>query len=270
MMELITTHTHSTFCEHAVDTLDDMIQAAVDAGITTMAMTEHYPITTAFDETLNASMLPHRLEDYIRTAKAKQEEHADIDLLVGCELDWFGDLEDRDIDDADLKPFDVILGSVHYIDRWLFNSSRFKDIWEQVDIDDAWRAYIDLWCDAAASNRPFTIMAHPDVIKKFGYRPSFDLSSSYARMADAAQAGGRMIEVNTAGIRDTVNELYPAPGLLEAFCHAGVPCTVGTDAHQIAHIASGINEAYAAMHDAGYRFVTVPTRNRGRRTIPIE
>ena len=32
MTELITMHTHSTFCNHAKDPLGDMVQAAVDAG----------------------------------------------------------------------------------------------------------------------------------------------------------------------------------------------------------------------------------------------
>ena len=44
MTELITMHTHSTFCNHAKDPLGDMVQAAVDAGIAHMAATEHYPI----------------------------------------------------------------------------------------------------------------------------------------------------------------------------------------------------------------------------------
>ncbi len=268
-MELITTHTHSTFCEHGQDSLADMISTAVAAGISTMAATEHYPITTAFDETLKASMLPHRLNDYISAVAEQQRLHPDLDLLLGCELDWFGDLEDRSISDDDLACFDVILGSVHFIDRWLFNSTRFEEHWAEVDADEMWLRYFDLWCEAAASDRPFTVMAHPDVVKKFGYMPSFDLMPHYKRMAEAAQAGGRMVEVNTAGIRDKVGELYPAPDLLREFCRAGVPCTVGTDAHRCAHIAAGISEAYSAMHQAGYRFVTVPTKGRGRRQVEI-
>lgn len=268
-MELITTHTHSTFCEHAQDSLEDMVQAAISAGISTMAATEHYPISKAFDETLKATMLASRLDDYIAAVRTQQELHPDFDLLLGCELDWFGSLEDRDIAPEDLACFDVVLGSVHFIDRWLFNSTRFEERWLEADVDAAWLRYIDLWCDAASSDRPFSVMAHPDVVKKFGFKPSFDLRPHYARMAEAALAGGRMVEVNTAGIRDKVDEFYPAPALLEEFARAGVPCTVGTDAHRKEHVAAGIREAYAAMYDAGYRHVTVPTKGRGRRQIEI-
>ncbi len=268
-MELITTHTHSTFCEHAKDSLSDMVNAAIAAGITTMAATEHYPITKAFDESLKATMLASRLDEYVTAVRQEQAAHPELDLLLGCELDYFGDLEDRIIDDDDLACFDVILGSVHFIDRWLFNSTRFEEHWHDVDVDAVWIRYIDLWCDAAVSDRPFTVMAHPDVVKKFGFMPSFDLVPYYRRMADAAQAGGRMVEVNTAGLRDKVGEVYPSPDLLTEFAHAGVPCTVGTDAHRVEHIASGIQDAYAAMYAAGYRNVTVPTKGRGRRVIPL-
>ena len=49
MTELITMHTHSTFCNHAKDPLGDMVQAAVDAGIAHMAASDHYTIPDDHD-----------------------------------------------------------------------------------------------------------------------------------------------------------------------------------------------------------------------------
>lgn len=80
-------------------------------------------------------------------------------------------------------------------------------------------------------------MSHPDLAKKFGYYPSFSLESLYDEMAEAARAGGRMVEVNTSGGYYACAEMFPAPGLLAAFCRAGVPCTVGCDSHDPANVA---------------------------------
>ena len=113
-------------------------------------------------------------------------------------------------------------------------------------------------------------MSHPDLAKKFGYYPSFNLERLYNEMAEAARAGGRMVEVNTSGAYYACAEMFPAPGLLAAFCRAGVPCTVGTDAHVPANVARDIEKAYRLMYEAGYRTVTVPTADGDRRAIAIE
>lgn len=270
-MKLITLHTHSSFCGHATDSLSDMVQAAEDAGIAVMAATEHYPLSRSFKEASHASMPAERLEEYKAAVRAEREKHPGMELLVGCELDWLGNDEDRDLKPDDFADFDVVLGSVHFIDRWLLNSSRYLDAWNAADVDALWTAYVDAWCEAATSSMPFTVMAHPDVIKKFGHYPrSLDMGALYGRMAEAAVAGRRAVEVNTSGMFSPCAQYYPAPELLSEFCRAGVPCTVGTDAHCTAHIARHVREAYAYMHAAGYREVAVPLVGGGMRMMPID
>ena len=260
MTRLITMHTHSSFCNHATDPLPAMVDAARAAGISAMACTEHYPIPDELDPTKHSTMPAERLPRYIEAVREQQRLHDDIDILLGCELDWLGMPDPRGISAADFEQFDIMLGSVHFVDGVLVNGSRSRAMWEKSDVDAVWLRYIDLWCDAARSDLPFTVMAHPDVVKRLGYRPSFDLEPHYERMAQAAAEGGRMIEVNTSGLYHECAELYPAPGLLRAFRRAGVAATVGTDAHAAKHIARGIGEAYDALRAAGYTRLAVPQR----------
>ena len=120
--------------------------------------------------------------------------------------------------------------------------------------DVIWRRYVELWCEAASDARqPFTIMSHPDLAKKFDRYPSFDLGPLYDRMAEAAAAGGRMVEVNTSGAYYACAEMFPAPALLAAFRRAGVPCTVGCDSHDPANVARDIRRAYDLMYVAPER-----------------
>ena len=58
-------------------------------------------------------------------------------------------------------------------------------------------------------------MSHPDLAKKFGYYPSYDLAPLYEEMAEAARAGERMVEVNTSGGYYACAEMFPAPALLQ-------------------------------------------------------
>ena len=59
-----------------------------------------------------------------------------------------------------------------------------------------------------------------------------------------------MVEVNTSGSYYACKEMFPAPALLVEFRRAGVPCTVGTDAHVPANVARDIAAAYRLMAQA--------------------
>ena len=166
MTELITMHTHSTFCNHAKDPLGDMVQAAVDAGIAHMAATEHYPIPDELDPSKRSTMPAERLEAYIDVVR-EQQKRDDIDVLLGCELDWLGKDETRALHASDFDRFDVVLGSIHFVDRWLMVSHKNMSRWKSVDLEAFWNRYVELWCEAAKSDMPFTVMAHADVGKKF-------------------------------------------------------------------------------------------------------
>ena len=271
-MELVNTHCHCVYSGHGVGSVAEYAQAADAAGLTTLAFTEHYPLSPAFDPEEYLSMRPDLVELYLAEIEEARAAHPEIEFVVGTEMDYLGDLEDRAIAEADLAPFRFRLLSVHFIDGWAFDDPAQRSRWEEPGAPDAiWRRYGELWC-AAASDRslPYDCMSHPDLAKKFGYYPTFNLERLYDEMAEAARAGERMVEVNTSGGYYACAEPFPAPGLLAAFCRAGIPCTVGCDSHDPANIARDIERAYGLMHAAGYRTVTVPTATGDRRSITIE
>ena len=88
-------------------------------------------------------------------------------------------------------------------------------------------------------------------------------------MDDALASTDKMVEVNTAGAYYDCKQMYPAPELLRLFCRAGIPCSVGTDAHAPEHVTRGLDKAYALMYEAGYRSITVPTATGDRRCVPL-
>lgn len=269
-MELITTHTHTCFTNHGEGTVEELVSAAVAAGVTTIAVTEHYPMTSTFDPDRYLSMPAERMDDYLAAIEAARVAHPNIEILSGCELDWLGADEDRALTKEALAPFQLILGSVHFVDRWPFDDPAQRSRWEEVGADAIWTRYFDIWCEAVSSDMPFHVMSHPDLAKKFNYYPSFDPQPLYEQAAEACAAAGRMVEVNTSGSYYACKEMFPAPALLRAFCRAGVPCTVGTDAHKPEHVARDIEAAYRLMAEAGYRTVTVPTASGDRREVTIE
>lgn len=271
-MELVNTHCHCVYSGHGTGTIAEYADAAAAAGLTTLAFTEHFPLSAAFDPDEYLSMRPQMVNAYLAEIDEARARHPQIEFVTGTEMDYLGALEDRQLTEEALAPFRFRLLSVHFIDGWAFDDPDQKARWKEPGAPDAiWRRYGELWCEAASNaSLPYDAMSHPDLAKKFGYYPSFSLEPLYDEMAEAARAGGRMVEVNTSGGYYACAEMFPAPGLLAAFCRAGVPCTVGCDSHDPANVARDIERAYGLMYEAGYRSVTVPTATGDRRSITIE
>src|SRR5262249_30134378 len=94
--------------------------------------------------------------------------------------------------------------------------------------------------------------AHPDLPKKFGYRPGGDLRRFYEPAVAALAECGLAYEINTAGLRKECRELYPAPEFVALACSAGVPVLINSDSHAVAELGAGFAEAVALAKSAGY------------------
>ncbi|MGI6105091.1 MAG: histidinol-phosphatase HisJ family protein [Raoultibacter sp.] len=269
-MERVNMHTHTSYCGHGEGSVEALVAAAKQKGIVRLAVTEHFPLSTALDYDAYLSMRAEDLDSYEADVLQARSKNPDMHILLGCEMDWLGAEEDRAPEQKDLSRFDLVLGSVHFVDGWAFDDPSQKGRWDELGADYIWRRYFELWCKAVLSDEPFTIMSHPDLCKKFGYRPSFDPTELYREAAEAARVAGRMVEVNTSGAFYACKEMYPAPGLLQEFRHAEVPCSIGTDAHTPANVARGLDDGIKLMYESGYREITVPTTSKDRCSITID
>jgi histidinol-phosphatase (PHP family) len=241
--------------------------------MTLVALTEHLPLPSDVDDGTFA-MDPLKMDEYFSHLEEARRTYHDIEILFGTEIDWRWKAEDYILKWLARWPFELRLGSVHMLtdavgNQWEFDHPRYAEGWNERGEEQVWRDYLVLWKQALASAVPFDIMTHPDLPKKLGYKPRFDTAGYYAEMAEAARAAGVMIEVNTSGLHKPVREIYPAPALLKAFCEAGVPCSVNSDAHSPSHVGRDFDKGYAAMRAAGYTHMTVPTRSGDRREIPL-
>ncbi|MHB8681957.1 MAG: PHP domain-containing protein [Acidimicrobiales bacterium] len=177
---------------------------------------------------------------------------AGLPVVLGLEVDYYRGRMD---DVAALLagyPFDVLLGSVHWIGAW-----RFDDIgddvsmaqWSARSVDEAWDQYTGAMEELAASGT-CDVLAHPDLVKVAGHRP-MSPEECWERLAEAAASSGMAAEVSSAGWRKPVGEAYPAPGLLQRFAARGVPFTTASDAHRVGEVAQRAGELAALLAGAG-------------------
>jgi len=265
--ELIDCHVHTELSGHGSGTVAQVVGAAVFKGLSGLVLTEHLPLPEGLDPGSHISMPHDGLVRYAADIGEWAARARGVQVVAGAEADW---IPGREAETAQIRQaaldagIAILLGSVHFLDGWAFDDPHRIDEWGERDVDAVWRHYFEIWCDAARSGL-FDVMAHPDLVKKFGHFPVSDVTDLYSEAARAALEGGVAIEVSTAGLRKPVAELYPGTELLSVFSQAGVPATVGSDAHDPAEVGLDIDRAYGALVAAGYRSVTFPvSRGEGR------
>lgn len=175
-------------------------------------------------------------------------------LKVGIEADYIAGAEERIRDLLSARPFDYVVGSVHFLGDSAVDQDRW-DVWkaEGGDPDRVWSRYFDRLAEAARSGL-FDIMAHPDLVKVWGSGrpgPERDPRAFYEPAVEAIAESGVAVEVSTAGLRKPVSEIYPAAGFAALCVEAGVPFTLSSDAHLPEEVGYAYDEAIAFMRDLG-------------------
>ena len=225
-------------------------------AVSEIAITEHvYRFAQARDWNEDPWWREEATEDvdaYCAAVLAARD--AGLPVLLGIEMDWLAGRRDEIAAFLDARPFDVVLGSVHWIGALVIDNPAAAD-WGGRPPEEVWRSYLAELVAAARSGL-FDVLSHPDLPKVFGTRMPRALESALDEAVAAIAATGVAIECSSAGLRKPVGELYPAPALLARFREAGVPATLSSDAHQPGDVARDYATAVAALRGAGYETIT--------------
>ena len=259
-MELIDCHSHTAYSGHGQGTLADAVARACELGLAVYAQTEHLTLPEELDPQRGDSMSEQDARTYLEQLRRLQAhlagKGAATQLVAGIEADW---LPGRAQELQELcAPYDYVIGSIHFLKGMPLDNSDDMRLWEELGTDGVWELYLNSLEELVRSAAPIQCLGHPDLPNVFGQRPSFSLEDAFADIARLAAQRELIVEVNTAGWFKPAQEQYPAAALLRIFCQAGLPCTVGCDAHRPEQVGRGVREAYRLMYEAGYRHVTHP------------
>lgn len=255
-------HTHTALCKHGTGSVEDVVVRAIELGLDEIGCSEHIPMPDRFDEV-------HRmtLEEYTdiyapAVFEASERYKSSIVVRRAIEADFFAGTEawvQRFIDEND---FDYVIGSVHFLGAWGFDNPVFVHRYEERDIDQTYEQY---FATVAASARSglFDIIAHCDLVKKFGHRPTKSMAEPMRAMMEEIRRHDLAIEINTSGLRKPVGEPYPGADILALAKELRVPITLGSDAHSVEDVAAGFAEAVELVeHYAGGRLSVFEKRQR--------
>jgi len=250
--------------------MERYVERAIQAGLTELGFSDHlfmYWLPPA-ERDPELTMAEWEHDFYIQDVeRCRSRYRSDVTIRLATEADFIPGHEARLEQILRSYDWDYVIGSVHFVDGWGFDDSRYRAGFAEWDIDALYARYFDL-VGASAETGLFDTIGHSDLVKKFGHRPASDQSSAYAVLAARLARTGVCIEVNTGGLRKPVAEVYPHPDLLRAYQLAGVPVTFGSDAHAPHEVAADLASATELMRAAGYTEF-VKYEGRQRTAVPL-
>lgn len=245
--------------------MEAYVEAAIAAGLKEIGFSDHIPMywLPAEKRDPGIAMRMEELEEYVGDVLRLRSRYPEIPIRLGVEADFIPGREDDLTRLLSPYPWDYVIGSVHFIGDWDFDNPASVNRYAEWDISELYAKFFTLECMAAESGL-FDILAHIDLIKKFGHRPSHDLGRLYTDVASTIARAGVAIELSTAGLRKPVREIYPNPSLLKECCDRGVPLIISSDAHRPEEVSWGFKEARELALAIGY---TQTVRFEGRRRL---
>ena len=219
-------HTHSTFCD-GKSTPEEIVRAAIQKEFGAIGFSSH-------------SEMLQDPEAYVREIhRLKAAYRGQIRILCGIEADWPCPL--------DLKPYDYVIGSVHFVPTPHGGRLAVDDTPEILlnGIRDEFggsaerfvRAYFKTEREMILAGS-FTILGHPDLVRKFNAKtPYFDETAAWyneelAQTADAIKKSGKRVEINTGAIsRGWMDDAYPSAAFRALLRARGVRFILSSDAH---------------------------------------
>jgi len=290
-------HIHTELCQHAEGKASAFRARAVELGLPEICFTDHVPNPDGYDPVNRM-----RLDQFplYRTMVADLARASQSVVLFGIEADYYNGCERFLQDWLPRQEFDMVIGSVHYIDNWGFDNPDERHVWDSVDVTNTWAAYFNLIGKLAdsrltdsrltdsrltdsrltdnrltdsrladsrlADSRLADVVGHLDLPKKFGYRPSDqDLKEMAQPALDRVAAAGMAIEINSSGLRRPVHEIYPSALLLSLAKARDIPICFGSDAHRPEEVGWQFDASLALARSAGY---THAMHYRHRRPLP--
>ena len=240
-------HMHTTVSFDAKGTPEEMVAAAVKAGLKEICFTDHidYEIgvekqTMVFDtEAYNAAY-----DHLVEPVGLKIRRGMEFGLKRYNQADLRRDLQRRH--------FDFVLGSVHFVDEV---DIYWKPFWVDKTVEQAYMRYLEETLECVRVHDDYDVLGHLTYICKSPENPDQIpiYYKDYQEIGDEIMkilvSKGKGMEINTSGV-DRCGDFLPTEGFFRRFKELGGEIvTIGSDAHDPSRVGQYSDRACQMMKD---------------------
>ena len=248
-------HIHTTLCGHASGSMEAYIEFALTQPLREIGFSDHLPMVKWAHP--DYAMPFEKLPEYVQRVLTLRQTYPNLPIKLGIEADYFTPNEETAIRALLAQyPFDYVYGSAHFVEDWAIDDPNNKRRWERLGVNTVYELYFAQLQKAARSGL-FDIITHPDLPKKFGQRPTKDLSAVIETTIRCIKDAGMAMEINTSGLRKPVKEMYPAIEMLSVIKKYDIPLVFGSDAHAPNEVGRDFAEARRVAKACGFTELAV-------------
>lgn len=254
---LVDYHIHTYLCGHAEGEPLEYVREAERKGVSEIGFSDHIMVDKWRPE---YAMKITQVEEYVKLVETV-EKQSSIPIKLGAEIDYFPGREGEIGRIMEEFPFDYTIGSVHFLGDWVIDDPRYVDEYYRRDINEVYIQYFSI-VEKMVSSGLFDIVGHLDIVKKFGFKPTIDITPIVSRILRKIKVNGLCVEINTAGLEKPAKEVYPSEWILRMCKEMEIPATLGSDSHKPWEVGRHFNVALNLMRKVGYRQIATFSRRK--------
>ncbi|MDZ7341121.1 MAG: histidinol-phosphatase HisJ family protein [candidate division KSB1 bacterium] len=259
-------HIHTKRCGHATGEMYQYVEKALQLGLEEMGFSDHFPFLDRVRPEL--AMPLSELPDYVRDVQQIRQRYPQIPIRLGTEVDYFPHQERQIGELLAQYPFDYVIVGVHFLGDWNFDNRAEIAEWDRRNVNEVYEQYIQLLKQAARSGL-FNIIAHCDLVKIFGYRPTLDFHDQWEELIQCFAQNGLAVEISTAGLYKPVGEIYPSEQIIGLLKKYNVPIVISSDAHQPQNVGRSFDQAIGLALKHGIHSVSRFESRKLIQQVPI-
>ena len=253
------------FCQHAKDSLEEVIQAYIAQGFTWVGITEHMPPLSdamryddEIEAQLSAESLQRRFEDYFQLCRALQLKYAEqIEIMTAFETETYdSSLAYIKTLVEKVKP-DYLVGSVHHVGGIAIDYSPelYHDAVSAVGgVEALYCRYFDEQYLMLKELKP-AVVGHFDLVRIFDERylgrlESPEIWSKIERNLAYIAQEGLILDFNLRGFDKSV-EQYPSMAVLKKAISLGISIVPGDDSHGVDSVGRNYERGLKVLTELG-------------------
>ncbi len=248
-------HMHTCYSGDSDAPVEDMIEAAIKKGLSSICITDHHDPDFPQDEcdfTLNTDSYFPAMESFREKYRSK------IDVRIGVELGLQPHLGPYFADYIKNYPFDFIIGSTHVAGgQDVYYPAYYKGRNES----EAYGEYFETVLENLNAFSDIDVCGHLDYVVRYG--PNKNRYYTYEAYASYLEPILKLLiekniglEVNTGGYKRGLGTTNPMPDVIRRYLSLGGEIiTLGADAHTPDMVAYEFPRAVALLKECGVRYL---------------
>lgn len=254
-------HVHSYFSGDSNAPMEQMVQTAIQKGLSHLCFTEHMDFNFPYQSFDKPDMFVVNTDSYLyELLTLKEKYRSQIELHFGIELGMQPSVLRENLIYSRSHEFDFIIASSHLCNG---RDPYYPDFYEGRSEEEAYREYFTSILESIKSFHNFDVYGHLDYVVRYG--PNKDKNYSYEAYKDIFDAilmhlieNEKGIEINTGGLSNGLQDVHPCTAILKRYHELGGEIiTIGSDSHSPETLGAHFDRVAEILTACGFKYYCV-------------